>query len=217
MKRLEIIVEGQTERDFVTQVLTPYLNRHGIYAVSPIVIRTSRSGRGGHTNYQHLRNDICRCLCSDNPDLVVSMFVDYFRCPGVPFPERWRDIPDHAAQLHEMERCIADDINDRRFIPHIQLHEFESLLFSSSKGFEEYYLSQETAALVDIIRQYPNPEDINSSPEGAPSKRLLRIRPGYDKVLEGNLLALSIGIDTILARCPQFHAWVTTLLGRCAP
>lgn len=217
MKRLEIIVEGPTEREFVRELLAPYLNLHGIYMVSPIVISTSISARGGHTSYAHLKRDIRGALNSKDTDLVVSMFVDYFRCPDVPYPERWRAIKDHRLQVVEMERCIADDIADWRFIPHIQLHEFESLLFASSDGFREYYDCDEIDALEEIMRQYPNPEDINSSPAGAPSKRLINIRRRYDKILEGNLIAISIGIETILARCPQFRNWVELLIKTCRP
>ena len=79
MKRLYIRVEGQTEQEFVNSLIVPYLQRHGIYDVTPILIRTSKTGRGGFVNYQHLRNDVCRLLKSANDDFVVSMFVDFFR------------------------------------------------------------------------------------------------------------------------------------------
>ncbi len=48
MKRLEIIVEGQSEREFITQVLAPYLERQSVikaYDVYPIVVRTSAASR----------------------------------------------------------------------------------------------------------------------------------------------------------------------------
>lgn len=60
MKRLYIIVEGQTEREFVKEQIAPYLRQHDIYEVTPILIRTSKSGRGGFVNYQHLKNDAKR-------------------------------------------------------------------------------------------------------------------------------------------------------------
>lgn len=43
MKRLDIIVEGPSEREFISQSLAPYLEREGVilsYDVSPIVIHT---------------------------------------------------------------------------------------------------------------------------------------------------------------------------------
>lgn len=53
MKRLYIVVEGQTEQEFVNGMIAPYLHGFGIYDVTPILIHTSRSGRGGMVNYQH--------------------------------------------------------------------------------------------------------------------------------------------------------------------
>ena len=81
MKRLYIIVEGQTEQEFVNTMVAPYLLQEGIYSVTPILIHTSRSGRGGFVNYAHLKNDIFRLLHSQKDDIIVTMFVDFFRIP----------------------------------------------------------------------------------------------------------------------------------------
>ncbi|MDE6009640.1 MAG: DUF4276 family protein [Muribaculaceae bacterium] len=60
-----------------------------------------------------------------------------------------------------------------------------------------------------------NPEDINSAPETAPSKRLIRIIPDYDKVLYGIIVALEIGLPTMLEKCLRFRAWVEVLIQKC--
>lgn len=114
-----------------------------------------------------------------------------------------------------MERCIKEDIADTRFIPYIQLHEFEALLFSSSKGFQTFFSPEQQESIQTIIHTYDNPEEINTTPEGAPSKRLLTIKEDYDKVLEGNLIALEIGLPEILEKCPRFKAWMDTLVQAC--
>ena len=56
-----------------------------------------------------------------------------------------------------------------------------------------------------IIREYPNPEDINNNPATAPSKRLQSIF-NYDKTGDGELIFDMIGIDSILGKCPRFAA-----------
>ena len=114
-----------------------------------------------------------------------------------------------------MEAALNKDIQDFRFIPYIQLHEFEALLFSSGDGFKKYFDEKTNKTLQDIIDLYNNPEDINSSPDNAPSKRLLRIVPEYDKVIYGNIIALEIGIKTILNRCPRFRNWIEKLITHC--
>ena len=215
MKRLYIIVEGQTEQEFVNQLLAPYLQQHGIYDVRPILIRTSKTGRGGFINYQHLRNDAMRLLKSTKNDFAVSMFVDFFRIPEVPDKPSWNALPTHKQQVEQMERCIAADINDRRFIPYIQLHEFEALLFASNVGFEALFTETESTETQRIVDAFDNPEDINSHPDTAPSKRIIAIKNNYDKVLEGNLIAAEIGLKTMLDKCPRFNEWIETLIAVC--
>lgn len=215
MKRLYIIVEGQTEQEFVNEQIAPYLLRYGIYEVKPILIHTSKSGRGGFVNYQHLKNDAKRLLSSQKSDFVVSMFVDFFRCPEVPQKERWSGKSNHLEQIIEMEKCICEDINDTRFIPYIQLHEFEALLFASNDGFVTFLSEEQSKKTQQIIESYSNPEDINTTPAGAPSKRLLAIKSDYDKVIEGNLIALEIGLLKIMEKCPRFKAWIENLIESC--
>jgi hypothetical protein len=215
MKRLYIIVEGQTEQEFVNSVIAPYMQQHGVYAVTPLLIRTSKTGRGGFVNYEHLKNDAKKLLSSKKSDFVVSTFVDFFRIPEVPQKERWEKKATHIEQVEEMEQCIAEDINDSRFIPYIQLHEFEALLFSSNKGFESFFSENHAKDTQHIIDTFSNPEDINTTPAGAPSKRLLAIKDDYDKVIEGNLIALEVGINDILAKCPRFRAWIEKLIETC--
>lgn len=38
-----------------------------------------------------------------------------------------------------------------------------------------------------------------------------RLIPGYDKVLDGSILALEIGLSTIRSQCSIFDEWVKQL------
>ena len=212
MKRLFIVVEGQTEEAFVKELMAPYFIQNGIYDVRPVIIQTSKGHKGGFVNYEHLKNDILRLLKSQGQDVVVTTFVDFFRCPELPNQKDIEALPSHIKRVEEMEKSISDDINDWRFIPYIQLHEFEALLFSAVNGFEIYFEDQVSNEIQGIIDSFDNPEEINSSPETAPSKRLIRIIPYYDKVIYGNIVALEIGLPTILARCPRFRGWIDCLI-----
>lgn len=215
MKRLYIVVEGQTEEEFVKSVIAPYFQRYGIYSVTPVILHTSSAGKGGFVNYQHLKNKVTSLLKSMGDDVVVSMLVDFFRCPNLPNKEVWDKIGNHKEQVATMEQSISNDIRDHRFIPYIQLHEFEALLFSSPAGFEAYFSDEEAKKAVSVIDDFENPEDINTSPTGAPSKRLSSIRQKYEKVVEGNVIALEIGMEKILAKCPRFKAWIDKLGEAC--
>ena len=215
MKRLYIIVEGQSEEEFVKTMIAPYMQGYGIFSVIPVLIHTSRHGRGGFVSYEHLKNDAKRLLAAKDSDIVVSMLVDFFRCPELPGKEEYMAVADHSKRVEMMEKCIAGDIGDRRFIPYIQLHEFEALLYASNAGFEAYFSEKEAVETAAVISDFPNPELINTSPDKAPSKRLLAIRKGYDKVIEGNLIALEVGLQTILNKCPRFRKWLDRLVKEC--
>lgn len=221
MRRLDIIVEGQSEREFVSQVLAPYLERRGVikaYDVSPIVVRTTPVHRGGVSKYQHLKNDIQRSLSSSNPELVVSMMIDYFRMPAnVPAPANLREMESDAEKATAIEACIEEDIADRRFLAYIQLHEFEAFLYASRTGFDYCYGESDKRCepLYKVIADYPNPEDINTTPAGVPSKRILAAIPEYDKMIDGNIIIMQNGIESLLTTCPRFRGWVETLVERC--
>ena len=215
MKRLFIVVEGQTEEAFVKELMIPHFIDNGICDVRPVLIQTSKGHKGGFVNYEHLKKDLFRLLKSQGQDIVVTTFVDFFRCPSLPDQKNIAAFPTHTERVEAMEKNIANDINDRRFIPYIQLHEFEALLFSASNGFKMYFDEKVSNEIQGIIDSFDNPEDINSGSETAPSKRLIRIIPDYDKVLYGNIIALEIGLAVMLKKCPRFRTWVELLIQRC--
>lgn len=217
MRRLYIVVEGQTEQCFVNEMLARYLFEKGIYSVTPILIRTSMIGRGGLVNFEHLKNTINGLLKSSQNDFVVSTFVDYFRLPNnMPGYDKAVQVTGDLKKVEILQNELGEAFKCGHFIPYIQLHEFEALLFSNNKGFEYIWDKAQAGKTKEIVDEYSNPEDINSSPETAPSKRLLSINKRYDKVLEGNLIALEVGINAMLDKCPRFSDWVNRLVIACS-
>ena len=162
-------------------------------------------------SFQHLRNDILKLL-KQQSDVIVSTFVDFFRIPtSMPHYEKCMEKRAIEDKIMCLEAHTAASINDRRFIPYIQKHEFEALLFTSNVGFENYFneVAKETQNIVD---QYENPEEINDNPTTAPSKRILGIIPFYQKPIAGNILALEIGIEKMLEKCPRFCNWIEIII-----
>ena len=217
MKRLNIVVEGQTEQSFVNEVLAPYLQSKGLTIITPVLIRTSKAGRGGFVNFTHLHNTVKGLLKNPNDgNIVVSSFVDFFRIPqNMPSYDYAMQSGTNLQKVEMLQQAMEDSIADRRFIPYIQLHEFEALLFSNNKGFEYLWDEYMATKTKHIVEAFENPEDINSAPETAPSKRLLAINQKYDKVLEGNMIALEVGINEMLNKCPRFAIWVNRLIVSC--
>lgn len=217
MKRLYIIVEGQTEEEFVKELLIPYLfSEHKVYDVRPIKISTSKTSKGGFINYHHLYNDAMRYLKSET-NIVVTTFVDYFRMPtNMPSYANCMSKTKVEEKIDCLQNAIKASIGYENFIPYIQKFEFETLLFSDNIGFEELYDEKVYTKTQAIIDEYDNPENINSHPNTAPSKRIIQIMAEndelYNKVADGNIIALEIGFEKILEKCPRFKMWIEQLI-----
>lgn len=212
-----IIVEGETELEFVKTILKPYLNQNGISDVSASKIKHSK---GGLNKYAHLTTDIFNCIYQS--DVIVTTLIDYYGLPN-DFP-KYEEIKSSSIsaiqKVEKLENAIKENIEINKniqtnnFIPYIQLHEFEALIFSNIETIKKLYKSNEFNfnGLDKIISEYPNPEEINDSVNTAPSKRLISLYKGYDKVLDGNLILREIGIKTLLNKCNRFNSWVIKII-----
>lgn len=212
MKRLMIVVEGKTEEEFVKEILKPYFYDLGFYNISAIKIQTRKGYKGGFVNYAHLKNDVLKLL--HEPNTLVTTFVDYFRVPtSLPNFNECSKLSNVTNRIACLENSIKADIGfEDRFIPYIQQHEFESLLFSRSQSFAAYYDMEIVSSIEKIIEQYDNPEDINEKPSTSPSNRLLVFIPNFKKATDGILIALETGIEIILEKCPHFRTWIERLV-----
>lgn len=215
MKRINCIVEGQTEETFVEACLAPSLGSNGLF-ISARCVETGRKGpriyRGGLVSYQKAKADILTWIKQDPSAYVTTMF-DYYRIPSE-FPgfSAAQAALNPVEKAHIIEHALALDIDSPRFLPYIQMHEFEGILFSDTDVMESVLsptlkkTSRHT--LHEIRSQFETPEHINGGSETAPSKRLLSMYCGYDKVLHGSLIATRIGIDRIRSQCVNFERWI---------
>lgn len=210
-----IIVEGYAEFEFVNNLLVSYLQANGANIVKAFPVNTNANlgKKGGGSSYKHYKKDILRTLAGKQ-DKLVTTFFDYFELPtNFPNSKVCDDLVNVDEKIECFESIMKVDIapNNPLFIPYIQKHEFEALLFSSNRGFESYFEQRAASETANLVKTYSNPEEINDKPDTAPSKRLLKIVPEYDKVL-GNVIALEIGLDTILEKCPRFNNWIEKLV-----
>lgn len=111
-----------------------------------------------------------------------------------------------------MKEDIPEDLR-QRFIPYVQLHEFEGLLFSDIEVLRRNFMADEIDMLKieKAVQLASSPEDINNGPNTAPSKRLEDAISGYNKVVYGVCLAEEIGLGTIRAKCRRFNHWIEML------
>lgn len=213
--RVIILVEGQTEERFVKTILEPYLLSKMVHPVVTILnTKTVKDGvnfKGGVTSYQQVKHDLSNLFRDTNAKAVTTMF-DYYALP-TDFPGYGKQAGDCYEKVGFLEDTFARSVGEKTFLPYLQLHEFEALLFSSVDAIADTMPNGATRKTeLDAIRQaYATPEEINNSPETCPSKRLMKLFPEYTKVVYGTLISGNIGLDTIRRECPHFNEWLTSI------
>lgn len=215
--RLYITVEGQAEKAFADQALTPHLANYNI-EVKPRVVLTNRKlgKRGGILDFAKIEGDLTRLMHQDrHPEARFTTMIDFYALPPE-FPgwaeARKKALPkDRVAVLEDsLHRRFGDD----RFHPYIQLHEFEALLYCDLRELQCRLTNAEhgIAALQHEVRGLA-PEDINEGATTAPSKRIINHLPVYErsKVRVGAPAAAAIGLPALRAKCPHFNDWLSRL------
>lgn len=222
MIRLYLFAEGQTEQTFATKVLGPHLAGFNVILQSAILIAHARKKgivhRGGGRHYQPMKNDILRFLAQEkSPEVRFTTMIDLYAIhadfPGMAEASQISHVPYQQIEL--LEKVFAQDIGDHRFIPYIQLYEYEAFLFSDPEKFSGFYddHKKEIAALKKIAESVSSPELIDDGLHTAPSKRIIKLFPDYEgaKPVYGPLIAEEIGLTTIRDKCPHFNAWLSRL------
>ena len=222
MNRILIHVEGQTEAIFVNEVLAPYLYQYGYESIGARLMGNARqrSRRGGVKPWASVRRGLLNHLREDS-DRAVGVMVDYYGMP-TDWPGRIEatDLSPAGRAATTIEEALIEDISQvlgnnfdpSRFVPYVMMHEFEAILFSDcAASAASIGLPDLACALQGIRDRFENPEEIDDSPEGAPSKRIKKLVSGYEKPLMGNLAVMGIGLTRIREDCPHFRGWLGNL------
>ena len=227
-KIIHILCEGQTEQGFVEEVLRPYLIDNGVTSVKSVIVSTNKklNAQGGMSSYTHARTDL-NLMRQSNPDssfeshTFTTMFDLYALPCDFPGYEEADAIVEPYARVNSLEQSFANAVNDSRFIPYIQLHEFEALLFCGIEHLVKIYLKckKPCEQLTKDLQKVGNPELIDNGPTTAPSKRIIKAIEGgnkykYNKPATGKSVTKEIGIDELCAKCQHFNEWIEQLINR---
>ncbi|MCB0456722.1 MAG: DUF4276 family protein [Flavobacteriaceae bacterium] len=215
MKRIIMICEGPTEQAFAkTNLQVPFLNKN-IILQTPLI----KASRGGIVKWQKLKDQIYTHLISE-PDAFVTTFIDYYGMYAkYQFPgwDAAHKILEKNSRMDSLEQAMLGSIEPKlqyRFIPYLQLHEFEGLLFNDIEVIKNQIPSEDLVGIAELeqtFADYPNPEMINNNKTTSPSHRLERIISGYNKIVYGDIISEAIGLDRIKAKSPRFNNWITQL------
>ena len=219
MIRLHVTAEGQTEQFFVKTILAPHLAPFNVFADARCVLtskdkRAAKEHRGGLLSYEKAKKDIRAWRKEDNhADCRFTTMFDLYALPDdFPGYAESRKKTDPYERVRFLEDAMNQDIDDYRFIPYIQLHEFEALILVDPKALDWEYLEHDKPIknLISMVGDQ-NPELINDDPQTAPSKRILHEIPEYDKVTAGVAVAGKIGLERLRKKCTHFNDWLTFL------
>ena len=211
-----VLVEGQTEQQFIKRLLAPYLATRSVY-LTPIIL-DKPGEKGGDVRFARAKNDIGKHL-KQRRDTWITLMVDYYGInPDWPGYEEAKQGRDHAERAAIMRRETARTVTElfperdaeRRFLPYVSMHEIEALYFSDPARLAEE-LGIEQKQIDAILAKCGEPESINNSPATAPSKRLEKLAPRFKKTVTGIAAAKSVGIETMRKKCPIFDAWLREL------
>lgn len=225
MTRLLVHVEGETEESFVNEILGRHLQDHGYSKVSARLVGNARARtrRGGIRSWEAVRSDIVGHLKEDMGGVATTM-VDYYGLPqrgagawpgravaaSMSFDKRASTV--EGALYEDVRATMGATFDPGRFVPFVLMHEFEALLFSDCERFAAVIGRPEVTDRLRAIRAtFSTPEEIDDSPETAPSKRIKEIVSGYEKPFMGTLAALEIGLERIRRECRHFDGWLTRM------
>jgi hypothetical protein len=162
-----------------------------------------------------------------HPEAVLSTLIDLYGL-DTSFPQFAQsltitDVYQRVAHLeHALKEAVVSQVGCRaeRFLPHIQPHEFEGLLFSDVDalvGIEPDW-ARSLPNLKWVRAQAISPEHINNGHETAPSKRLeVMLKPKYKKTRHGPLAASRITLEVMERECTHFKRWMDQLRGLAGP
>ena len=211
--QLYIVVEGQTEQAFVQQKLRPLL-WEGMQ-VEAILAETSKNSKGGVPKYARFKKQIENLFAQHNrADACFSCMLDLYGLPRSYPGFTGHESPSTAQERAErVEDALQKDLAHPRdrFIPYIQVYEFEAVLLSElaplRKAFPEAADAVQT--LWAVCLKYACPEDINDSTP--PAKLLIKLLKQYRKTNDSARILQHLSLPAIRGKCPHFSEWLCKL------
>ncbi len=216
MKRLHILVEGQTEERFAKDILVPHLAGFAC-ATSVSIVETSRPAaggkfRGGIASFGKVERDIRRLL-RDGSRYLTTLF-DFYGLPN--------DFPGCASvgfaalpapqKAETIEAALMAHFGADHFLPFLQLHEFEAFIFAgpdiAAAKLERPNLA---AGLSKAVSEAGSIELVNDGPKTHPHARIESLYPTYSKVADGSSITQSIGLAQLRQASPRLDRWLQKL------
>jgi len=202
-----VVCEGETEETFVRRVLSVRLTQK--------TFKPSCLGGIEPNGYKKLVGGVRQWLRTKGITHVTTM-IDLYRLPS-DFPRQTQATSNPCDKVRSLERALAEEIQDARFIPYIMLHEFEALLLTKTgleiirkrarvgKNDRSWKERQRDLARVET------PERLNDDANSHPSARIKKIWPRFKKTTDGVGILEQVPWEELCAACRHFGDWIRKL------
>jgi hypothetical protein len=202
-----VVCEGETEETFVRRVLSGRLTQK--------TFMPSCLGGIEPNGYKKLVGAVRQWLRTKGITHVTTM-IDLYKLPS-DFPRKTQAHSDPYKKVCSLEKALAEEIQDARFIPYIMLHEFEALLLTKTgleiirkrarvgKNDRSWKELQRDLARVDT------PEMLNDDANSHPSARIKKIWPRFKKTTDGVGILEQVPWEELCAACHHFGGWIRKL------
>ncbi len=216
---IHFLVEGQTEEIVVRDIIGPSLAMPDDTRLTWSIFTTKRpaagpSHKGGIATWQRLRQEL-RLLLRDSSTTILTTLFDYYAFP--PDAPGMSDRPPGSPydRVQHVESAMAAMIDDRRFLPHLTLHEIETWVLADCVRLSEVMGDSVAATdLLQVVQQESSPELIDDGPATAPSKRILNAYPTFRKTVDGPLVIADAGLASVRRCCPHANKWLAEIESR---
>jgi Domain of unknown function (DUF4276) len=218
VRHLHVLCEGQTEEIIARDVLDSHFSGEDAYVI-PSILTTKRPAggpahKGGVTSWLKLERDLRRLL-HDSSMTVLTTLIDYYAFPADAPGMADRPYGSPYDRVRHVESALAEEINDKRFVPHLVLHEIEAWVLAGCRCLGEVMGDPGPAVGLERIVQFESgPELVNDGVDTAPSKWIMSAYPRYMKTIDGPLVIAEVGLDVVRSSCPHADDWLRELEAR---
>jgi len=205
-----VVCEGETEETFVRRVLSVHLTQK--------TFKPSCLGGIESNGYKKLVGAVRQWLRTKGITHVTTM-IDFYKLPS-DFPRKTQatsDPSDPYDKVRSLEKALAEEIQDARFIPYIMLHEFEALLLTKTgleiirKRARVGKSDRSWKELQRDLARVKTPEKLNDDANSHPSARIKKIWPRFKKTTDGVGILEQVPWEELCAACHHFGDWIRKL------
>ncbi len=152
-------------------------------------------------------------------NVFITTMIDLYKFPlqgRTVYDQEVKNTNTGAEKKTLLEAKMSERFKFYRFIPYVQLHEFEALLFADILKLKMFYTDKQNEInQLALDTKNKKAEEINDNIETSPSHRIISYLPSFEKQKStaGPTVASLIGLETIRQKCPGFNDWVRKLEG----